>query len=102
FFFFFFQAEDGIRDFHVTGVQTCALPICALAGWIWSKLPENPDMALQKIDAQYKRNQDSRDLPSAAELQKKLLPNPIELTNYERSEERRVGKECRSGWSTYQ
>src|SRR5690606_41775358 len=28
-FFFFFQAEDGIRDFHVTGVQTCALPIYA-------------------------------------------------------------------------
>src|SRR5690606_39807688 len=27
--FFFFQAEDGIRDFHVTGVQTCALPILA-------------------------------------------------------------------------
>src|SRR5436309_10649183 len=27
FFSFFFQAEDGIRDFHVTGVQTCALPI---------------------------------------------------------------------------
>src|SRR5690606_40192295 len=27
FLFFFFQAEDGIRDFHVTGVQTCALPI---------------------------------------------------------------------------
>src|SRR5690606_35115590 len=27
-FIFFFQAEDGIRDFHVTGVQTCALPIC--------------------------------------------------------------------------
>src|SRR5690606_39979885 len=26
---FFFQAEDGIRDFHVTGVQTCALPISA-------------------------------------------------------------------------
>src|SRR5439155_3069327 len=26
---FFFQAEDGIRDGHVTGVQTCALPICA-------------------------------------------------------------------------
>src|SRR6266511_2515956 len=29
FVFFFFQAEDGIRDFHVTGVQTCALPICS-------------------------------------------------------------------------
>src|SRR5690606_39560211 len=37
---FFFQAEDGIRDFHVTGVQTCALPIwnentdtCAICPW---------------------------------------------------------------------
>src|SRR5256885_5629484 len=29
-FFFFFQAEDGIRDYKVTGVQTCALPICAM------------------------------------------------------------------------
>src|SRR5690606_40553430 len=29
--FFFFQAEDGIRDFHVTGVQTCALPIWGAA-----------------------------------------------------------------------
>src|SRR5690606_40313909 len=29
---FFFQAEDGIRDFHVTGVQTCALPILSEAG----------------------------------------------------------------------
>src|SRR5256885_10631264 len=31
-FFFFFQAEDGIRDYKVTGVQTCALPILRLAG----------------------------------------------------------------------
>src|SRR2546430_17734588 len=30
--FFFFQAEDGIRDLTVTGVQTCALPICAMFG----------------------------------------------------------------------
>src|SRR5690606_39795913 len=29
--YFFFQAEDGIRVFHVTGVQTCALPICRWA-----------------------------------------------------------------------
>src|SRR5256885_5616177 len=29
-FFFFFQAEDGIRDYKVTGVQTCALPICVI------------------------------------------------------------------------
>src|SRR5437016_11950632 len=28
-FFFFFQSEDGIRDWSVTGVQTCALPICS-------------------------------------------------------------------------
>src|SRR6266700_8178002 len=34
FFFFFFQAEDGIRDFHVTGVQTCALPILRLEGQV--------------------------------------------------------------------
>src|SRR6266511_4903029 len=31
FYIFFFQAEDGIRDFHVTGVQTCALPISGVA-----------------------------------------------------------------------
>src|SRR5205807_4699050 len=31
FLFFFFQAEDGIRDYKVTGVQTCALPISAAA-----------------------------------------------------------------------
>src|SRR3989454_5267581 len=31
-FFFFFQAEDGIRDYKVTGVQTCALPILSPAG----------------------------------------------------------------------
>ncbi|WP_349927555.1 RsbU family protein phosphatase GigA [Acinetobacter sp. A1-4-2] len=54
----------------------------ALAGWIWNKLPRDPQDFLLKIDAKYKRNQDSRDLPSAAELQKRLLPNPIELMNY--------------------
>src|SRR5215467_15181908 len=40
-FFFFFQAEDGIRDYKVTGVQTCALPIlrrrCDVAGFrVWA------------------------------------------------------------------
>src|SRR5690606_41007047 len=34
---FFFQAEDGIRDFHVTGVQTCALPISRSAAEPWSR-----------------------------------------------------------------
>src|SRR5712664_4625316 len=33
YFFFFFQAEDGIRDLIVTGVQTCALPICCRSWW---------------------------------------------------------------------
>src|SRR3989441_3325126 len=34
FYFFFFQAEDGIRDKLVTGVQTCALPICTTYIWV--------------------------------------------------------------------
>src|SRR3989454_12379525 len=38
--FFFFQAEDGIRDYKVTGVQTCALPI-----WHRSLLPRLEDAA---------------------------------------------------------
>src|SRR3989441_12469597 len=36
--FFFFQAEDGIRDKLVTGVQTCALPICACRRENWEAL----------------------------------------------------------------
>src|SRR5690606_39691414 len=40
--FFFFQAEDGIRDFHVTGVQTCALPI-----WPSSATQTNSSIPLQ-------------------------------------------------------
>src|SRR3712207_1749447 len=35
--YFFFQAEDGIRDIGVTGVQTCALPICGPA---WTRTPD--------------------------------------------------------------
>src|SRR3989475_4094174 len=38
FFFFFFQAEDGIRDLTVTGVQTCALPIYTDSPWRWPEL----------------------------------------------------------------
>src|SRR3712207_7425558 len=40
YFFFFFQAEDGIRDIGVTGVQTCALPILAKSDFIASALGE--------------------------------------------------------------
>src|SRR2546425_7492721 len=42
-FFFFFQAEDGIRDKLVTGVQTCALPILELANELQSKEPLEQD-----------------------------------------------------------
>src|SRR5690606_40505695 len=34
-----FQAEDGIRDFHVTGVQTCALPISGRGSWCLGRSP---------------------------------------------------------------
>src|SRR6266496_4721438 len=37
-FFFFFQAEDGIRDLYVTGVQTCALPILLALTLTWGAL----------------------------------------------------------------
>src|SRR5256885_8625902 len=42
--FFFFQAEDGIRDYKVTGVQTCALPIYLIT-WLWG-LPTSSSHAL--------------------------------------------------------
>src|SRR5690348_17762231 len=83
FFFFFFQAEDGIRDGRVTGVQTCALPI-------WS----DPSR-LMRIDV-VGRN-------GATELfvrDETRPPAKEGLTTEQRwrSEERRVGKECRSRW----
>src|SRR2546426_10692315 len=43
-FFFFFQAEDGIRDYKVTGVQTCALPICFHFKWSEYELRQAKDM----------------------------------------------------------
>src|SRR5439155_18212298 len=67
---FFFQAEDGIRDGHVTGVQTCALPISSCSS--------------------------GRCIPHG-----KSLLSPANVLADERSEERRVGKECRSRWSPY-
>src|SRR5947209_18559211 len=69
---FFFQAEDGIRDIGVTGVQTCALPI----------YPGRPPTL--------------RTAPAA--------PPSVEISRLDiyRSEERRVGKECRSRWPAHQ
>src|SRR5689334_24629610 len=49
-FFFFFQAEDGIRDGTVTGVQTCALPICSL-GSSTRDNPQDPGPCLHARDS---------------------------------------------------
>src|SRR5690606_39987770 len=81
FFFFFFQAEDGILDFHVTGVQTCALPIFA---------EELLHGLLHGGDARRAAHED--DLVDLARGLARVG---------ERSEERRVGKECRSRWAPY-
>src|SRR6266702_5630732 len=70
YFFFFFQAEDRIRDGHVTGVQTCALPISP-GKLTWSR---------------FSRARSGGRWPWRK-------PVPV------RSEERRVGKECRSRWA---
>src|SRR5688572_13981785 len=96
FFFFFFQAEDGIRDLTVTGVQTCALPIFA---WI------GPGAAPSVVGA----------LPGASWFGRALLVRALgsmedpglvpvlaaAARDPARSEERRVGKECRSRRSPY-
>src|SRR5688572_33096275 len=88
FFFFFFQAEDGIRDLTVTGVQTCALPILQFgltAGLLWWVFR---DPAKQSA---------LRDAVQMADW--KWLVAGVAAYGVFRSEERRVGKECRSRWS---
>src|SRR2546430_5400467 len=94
FFFFFFQAEDGIRDLTVTGVQTCALPIpCEhAANHPTPPLPQRPE----PMPPTNRR-------PCAIDTSMHFCPHAG--CDYQgwlgRSEERRVGKECRSRWSPY-
>src|SRR2546430_10037646 len=95
-FLFFFQAEDGIRDLTVTGVQTCALPISmamALAGAVGVVLLKFTGLtAVVWIDATA--------FAVAAVLMTFVRPDQARLdASLRRSEERRVGKECRSRWS---
>src|SRR5260221_10707714 len=93
-FFFFFQAEDGIRDHCVTGVQTCALPI--------SKNGFESEYCCQRNEGDQQHEG-----PAHANLRGRVL-QAQQYCSYarralqaERSEERRVGKECRSRWSPY-
>src|SRR5437762_11117791 len=93
-FFFFFQAEDGIRDTSVTGVQTCALPISLdLAGGALKRIrDERGAHALAGFGSAKGSNEE-------AYLFQKLVRTGFGSNN--RSEERRVGKECRSRGSPY-
>src|SRR5205807_6900554 len=96
----FFQAEDGIRDYKVTGVQTCALPICPTCARLLTGKPEIPDLygvrgIAEVIDLRHAARAPvgrARDQKGNAGL---ALP-PALVGIFQRSEERRVGKECRS------
>src|SRR5260221_1682211 len=96
--FFFFQAEDGIRDHCVTGVQTCALPI-SLLGRLQRSLasrsrPSIGDGAPRCLSpGRVKVYFGSRDSVGVDREEPGGKPA--------RSEERRVGKEGRSRWSPY-
>src|SRR5256885_10554002 len=94
FFFFFFQAEDGIRDYKVTGVQTCALPILSL----------RPLILAPAMDSAFLSS--TQPAGSIADINLNNLGATILGwlgidPAIRRSEERRVGKECRSRWSPY-
>src|SRR5207249_8915496 len=99
--FFFFQAEDGIRDRNVTGVQTCALPIC----WVKQFLAIGvgiilagalPTTALAHPLGNFTVNRYSRLEVSSQQIRIRYV---VDMAEIPRSEERRVGKECRSrGW----
>src|SRR2546430_3502224 len=94
--FFFFQAEDGIRDLTVTGVQTCALPISLKGGWEGTVTATDLIGFCRERLAAYKY---PREVEIVDEVPK--TPSGKFLRRALRSEERRVGKECRSRWSPY-
>src|SRR5258708_24124964 len=95
---FFFQAEDGIRDDLVTGVQTCALPISRFTAKRGYSRDHRGDCKQVLVGLAVNRD----GFPLAHEV---FAGNRHDSTTLEdmlgRSEERRVGKECRSRWSPY-
>src|SRR5260221_2536496 len=95
---FFFQAEDGIRDHCVTGVQTCALPIFNGVG---KKLLTNTIAMITEVRRRPTIGVGAL-LGAIAAFGALGWPSSWpEWTRPLRSEERRVGKECRSRWSPY-
>src|SRR5256886_9382208 len=95
----FFQAEDGIRDLTVTGVQTCALPISCSS----DLNDDNRAEILPKESWKY-LTIDTENTIGICQGYKETLCMPVLWWSTQwtgRSEERRVGKECRSRWSPY-
>src|SRR5437016_11846979 len=103
--FFFFQAEDGIRDWSVTAVQTCALPISALDLSADPRLHDSAPAKFWRAQALSDLHRWSEALPlyeAVAGEDSALRPDAIfgAADALRRSEERRVGKEWRSRGST--
>src|SRR5258708_27764899 len=94
--FFFFQAEDGIRDDLVTGVQTCALPISLQC----SKSRPTTQTAELGED-QLRDGGATAAVRVVGRLFERCKDQFAQQSRDLRSEERRVGKECRSRWSPY-
>src|SRR5207248_5718066 len=99
-FVFFFQAEDGIRDRTVTGVQTCALPISKAHV---SLNREALEMLLRQLDERYVEGAAAEivDQDGPLFVRQDMIGNKFGMAarRLERSEERRVGKEWRSRWA---
>src|SRR3989442_11471628 len=96
-FFFFFQAEDGIRDADVTGVQTCALPISSLRSPASVKKTRRPS----GLSSSPRGVLSSGTRATSFHVARFSRTSAVAPCCWERSEERRVGKECRSRWSPY-
>src|SRR3712207_8713435 len=94
---FFFQAEDGIRDIGVTGVQTCALPISPTP----IGMPIRLARPMMISDPMIACATPPPGCPSAGGDWVKNAGSRAGSPRKMRSEERRVGKECRSRWSPY-
>src|SRR5690606_39838186 len=95
---FFFQAEDGIRDFHVTGVQTCALPISANLVWLILLPGTYWYYIFRGARGDYPPFADSIGIPLMTQIPFYLfLLIPLNIFML-RSEERRVGKDFRFGF----